>query len=127
MDSASRLWSTNIHRWRGRRQDPRPEPFRAANRRCWRWRGALVSEPAFHPARPNRRRPFAGHGERDAGAHQGADPRAARILMVEQNIREAMPIADRLYIPGRRRKALRRHAGDVRNDRQIMDIYMGGA
>ena len=53
--------------------------------------------------------------------------RGIGILMVEQNIREAMPIADRLYILAAGEKRFSGTPGDVRNDRQIMDIYMGGA
>lgn len=53
--------------------------------------------------------------------------RGIGILMVEQNIREAMPIADRLYILAAGEKRFEGTPGDVRNDRQIMDIYMGGA
>ncbi|MBN9245500.1 MAG: ABC transporter ATP-binding protein [Mesorhizobium sp.] len=49
------------------------------------------------------------------------------ILMVEQNIREAMPIADRLYILAAGEKRFEGSPADVRDDRQIMDIYMGGA
>lgn len=49
------------------------------------------------------------------------------ILMVEQNIREAMPIADRLYILAAGEKRFEGSPRDVRDDRQIMDIYMGGA
>ncbi len=49
------------------------------------------------------------------------------ILMVEQNIREAMPIADRLYILAAGEKRFEGSPQDVRDDRQIMDIYMGGA
>lgn len=49
------------------------------------------------------------------------------ILMVEQNIREAMPIADRLYILAAGEKRFEGSPTDVRDDRQIMDIYMGGA
>jgi branched-chain amino acid transport system ATP-binding protein len=49
------------------------------------------------------------------------------ILMVEQNIREAMPIADRLYILAAGEKRFEGSPSDVRDDRQIMDIYMGGA
>jgi branched-chain amino acid transport system ATP-binding protein len=49
------------------------------------------------------------------------------ILMVEQNIREAMPIADRLYILAAGEKRFEGTPRDVRDDRQIMDIYMGGA
>lgn len=49
------------------------------------------------------------------------------ILMVEQNIREAMPIADRIYILAAGEKRFEGSPQDVRDDRQIMDIYMGGA
>ncbi len=49
------------------------------------------------------------------------------VLMVEQNIREAMPIADRLYILAAGEKRFEGSPKDVRDDRQIMDIYMGGA
>ncbi|SFP79402.1 amino acid/amide ABC transporter ATP-binding protein 2, HAAT family (TC 3.A.1.4.-) [Mesorhizobium sp. NFR06] len=49
------------------------------------------------------------------------------ILMVEQNIREAMPIADKLYILAAGSKRFEGSPQDVRDDRQIMDIYMGGA
>ena len=49
------------------------------------------------------------------------------ILMVEQNIREAMPIADRLYILAAGEKRFEGSPQDVRDDRQVMDIYMGGA
>jgi branched-chain amino acid transport system ATP-binding protein len=49
------------------------------------------------------------------------------ILMVEQNIREAMPIADKLYILAAGEKRFEGTPKDVRDDRQIMDIYMGGA
>ncbi|MBS3651811.1 ABC transporter ATP-binding protein [Pseudaminobacter sp. 19-2017] len=48
------------------------------------------------------------------------------ILMVEQNIREAMPIADKLYILAAGEKRFEGSPQDVRDDRQIMDIYMGG-
>lgn len=49
------------------------------------------------------------------------------ILMVEQNIREAMPIADNIYILAAGEKRFEGSPKDVRDDRQIMDIYMGGA
>ncbi|MDY0883255.1 ABC transporter ATP-binding protein [Dongia soli] len=48
------------------------------------------------------------------------------ILMVEQNIREAMPIADKIYILAAGEKRFEGTPSDVRDDRQIMDIYMGG-
>lgn len=49
------------------------------------------------------------------------------IVMVEQNIREAMPIADKIYILAAGEKRFEGTPADVRDDRQIMDIYMGGA
>ncbi len=52
--------------------------------------------------------------------------RGIGILMVEQNIREAMPISDRLYILAAGEKRFEGTPADVRNDQQIMDIYMGG-
>lgn len=53
--------------------------------------------------------------------------RGIGILMVEQNIREAMPVADRIYILAAGEKRFEGSPADVRDDRQIMDIYMGGA
>jgi branched-chain amino acid transport system ATP-binding protein len=53
--------------------------------------------------------------------------RGIGILMVEQNIREAMPIADRLYILAAGEKRFEGTPTEIRSDRQIMDIYMGGA
>jgi len=38
-----------------------------------------------------------------------------------------MPIADRIYILAADGKRFEGSPGDVRDDRQIMDIYMGGA
>lgn len=48
------------------------------------------------------------------------------ILMVEQNIREAMPIADRLYILTAGENRFEGTPADLSDDTQIMDIYMGG-
>jgi branched-chain amino acid transport system ATP-binding protein len=53
--------------------------------------------------------------------------RGVGVVMVEQNIREALPVADSLYILA---GGQRRFAGtpqDIRDDRQLMDLYMGGA
>jgi len=52
--------------------------------------------------------------------------RGVGILMVEQNIREAMPIADKIYILAAGTKRFEGSPSDLRDDRQIMDIYMGG-
>lgn len=57
----------------------------------------------------------------------GLTKRGIGILMVEQNIREAMPIADKIYILAAGEKRFEGSPSDVRDDRQIMDIYMGGA
>jgi branched-chain amino acid transport system ATP-binding protein len=48
------------------------------------------------------------------------------VLMVEQNIREALPIADRLYILAAGEKQFEGTPQDLRSDEQIMNIYMGG-
>jgi branched-chain amino acid transport system ATP-binding protein len=52
--------------------------------------------------------------------------RGIGIVMVEQNIREALPIADRLYILAAGEKRFEGTPDDVRDDAQIMSIYMGG-
>jgi branched-chain amino acid transport system ATP-binding protein len=51
--------------------------------------------------------------------------RGIGIVMVEQNIREALPIADRLYILAAGEKRFEGTPKDVRDDAQIMSIYMG--
>lgn len=53
--------------------------------------------------------------------------RGIGIVMVEQNIREALPIADRLYILAAGEKRFEGTPADVRDDAQLMEIYMGGA
>lgn len=52
--------------------------------------------------------------------------RGIGILMVEQNIREALPIADKLYILAAGEKRFEGTPADVRDDAQLMSIYMGG-
>ena len=49
------------------------------------------------------------------------------ILMVEQNIREALPIADKVYILAAGETRFEGAPQDLKGDRQIMSIYMGGA
>jgi branched-chain amino acid transport system ATP-binding protein len=53
--------------------------------------------------------------------------RGVGVLMVEQNIREALRVADRIYVlvGGRNRFAGRPE--DVANGRQLMEIYLGAA
>jgi branched-chain amino acid transport system ATP-binding protein len=45
--------------------------------------------------------------------------------MVEQNIREALPIADRLYVLAAGRTKFEGTPQDLRSDHEIMDLYMG--
>ncbi|TWG89577.1 amino acid/amide ABC transporter ATP-binding protein 2 (HAAT family) [Mesorhizobium sp. J18] len=52
--------------------------------------------------------------------------RGIGILMVEQNIREALPIADKIYILTAGEKRFEGTPADVRDDAQLMSIYMGG-
>ncbi|WP_119461953.1 ABC transporter ATP-binding protein [Rhodospirillaceae bacterium SYSU D60014] len=47
------------------------------------------------------------------------------IVMVEQNIREALPMADRLYILAAGETRFEGTPQDVRDDAQLMEIYMG--
>jgi branched-chain amino acid transport system ATP-binding protein len=51
--------------------------------------------------------------------------RGIGILMVEQNIREALPMADRLYILAAGQAQFEGTPRDLGSDREIMDIYMG--
>ncbi|HSH43841.1 MAG TPA: ABC transporter ATP-binding protein [Arenicellales bacterium] len=57
---------------------------------------------------------------------QALRERGVGVVMVEQNIREALPVADNVYIlaGGQRRFAGARE--DIRDDAQLMAIYMGG-
>jgi branched-chain amino acid transport system ATP-binding protein len=52
--------------------------------------------------------------------------RGIGVLMVEQNIREALPMADRLYILAAGKTEFEGTPKDLSSDAQIMDIYMGG-
>jgi branched-chain amino acid transport system ATP-binding protein len=58
---------------------------------------------------------------------RGLTRRGIGIVMVEQNIREALPIADRLYILAAGEKRFEGTPDDVRDDAQLMEIYMGGS
>ena len=48
------------------------------------------------------------------------------VLMVEQNIREALPIADRVYVLAAGEKKFEGTPRELGSDAEIMDIYMGG-
>ena len=51
--------------------------------------------------------------------------RGVGVLLVEQNIREAMRIADRLYVLVGGRNRFHGRPGDIANDRQLMELYLG--
>ena len=51
--------------------------------------------------------------------------RGIGVVMVEQNIREALPIADRVYILAAGQTQFEGTPGDLSSDHEIMDIYMG--
>jgi branched-chain amino acid transport system ATP-binding protein len=51
--------------------------------------------------------------------------RGAGVLVVEQNIREAMRIADRIYVLVGGRNRFQGEPGDIRDDRQLMELYLG--
>lgn len=53
--------------------------------------------------------------------------RGVGVVMVEQNIREALPIADSLYILAGGQCRFSGTRDDIRDDAQLMSIYMGGA
>lgn len=48
------------------------------------------------------------------------------VLMVEQNIREAMRVADRLYVMVGGHNRFEGRPADVEDDRQLMQLYLGG-
>jgi branched-chain amino acid transport system ATP-binding protein len=51
--------------------------------------------------------------------------RGVGVLLVEQNIHEAMRIADRLYVLVGGRNRFHGRPGDIANDRQLMELYLG--
>lgn len=53
--------------------------------------------------------------------------RGVGVVMVEQNIREALPIADSVYILAGGQCRFSGTRDDIRDDAQLMSIYMGGA
>ncbi len=52
--------------------------------------------------------------------------RGVGVVMVEQNIREALPVADRLYILVAGREQFHGTPSQIRDDAQLMKLYMGG-
>jgi branched-chain amino acid transport system ATP-binding protein len=51
--------------------------------------------------------------------------RGVGVLVVEQNIREAMRIADRLYVLVGGRNRFEGRPADIEDDRQLMNLYLG--
>ncbi|EPC03686.1 ABC transporter ATP-binding protein [Litchfieldella anticariensis FP35 = DSM 16096] len=57
---------------------------------------------------------------------KGLRERGIGVVMIEQNIREALPIADRLYILAGGHQKFAGTAADIQDDRHLMSLYMGG-
>lgn len=51
--------------------------------------------------------------------------RGVGVVMVEQNIREAMKVADRIYILAAGRNRFEGKPGDISDDRELMHMYLG--
>ncbi|GAB5898453.1 ABC transporter ATP-binding protein [Mycolicibacterium mageritense] len=52
--------------------------------------------------------------------------RGVGVIMIEQNIREAMRVADRLYVLVGGRNRFDGAPADVKDDRELMHLYLGG-
>ncbi|MFB4204102.1 High-affinity branched-chain amino acid transport ATP-binding protein LivF [wastewater metagenome] len=52
--------------------------------------------------------------------------RGVGVLMVEQNIREALPVADHIYVLAGGRRQFGGSPEQIRDDAQLMSLYMGG-
>lgn len=51
--------------------------------------------------------------------------RGVGVLMVEQNVREAMRVADRIYVLVGGRNRFAGGPGDIRDRRQLLELYLG--
>ncbi|TFH87869.1 ABC transporter ATP-binding protein [Billgrantia azerbaijanica] len=58
---------------------------------------------------------------------EGLRERGVGVVMIEQNIREALPVADRLYILAGGQRKFAGTPADIHDDRHLMTLYMGGA
>lgn len=56
---------------------------------------------------------------------QALRERGMGVVMVEQNIREALPVADSVYILAGGQRKFAGARDDIRDDAQLMSIYMG--
>jgi branched-chain amino acid transport system ATP-binding protein len=52
--------------------------------------------------------------------------RGVGVLMVEQNIREALPVADHVYVFAGGKRKFSGNGDDIKGDDHLMSIYMGG-
>lgn len=52
--------------------------------------------------------------------------RGVGVIIVEQNIREALPVADSVYIFAGGKRKFAGTQRDIRDDDHLMSIYMGG-
>ncbi|MFC3282501.1 ABC transporter ATP-binding protein [Litchfieldella rifensis] len=52
--------------------------------------------------------------------------RGVGVVMIEQNIREALPIADSIYIFAGGYRKFAGTSADIRDDQHLMSLYMGG-
>lgn len=52
--------------------------------------------------------------------------RGVGVIMIEQNIREAMRVADRMYVLLAGRNRFEGTPADVKDDRELMHLYLGG-
>jgi branched-chain amino acid transport system ATP-binding protein len=57
---------------------------------------------------------------------QSLKERGVGVIMVEQNIREALPVADSVYIFAGGKRKFAGTQKDIRDDEHLMSIYMGG-
>ena len=52
--------------------------------------------------------------------------RGVGVIMIEQNIREALRVADRMYVLVAGRNRFEGTPADVKDDRELMHLYLGG-
>lgn len=58
---------------------------------------------------------------------QALRERGVGVIMIEQNIREALPVADSVYIFAGGKNKFSGTRDDIRSDEHLMSIYMGGS
>ncbi|WP_217632599.1 ATP-binding cassette domain-containing protein [Marinobacter sp. AC-23] len=58
---------------------------------------------------------------------QSLRERGVGVILIEQNIREALPVADSVYIFAGGKNQFSGSRDDIRSDEHLMSIYMGGS